>query len=219
MPKKLLICAVMVLTAFVFGCGSDKILGAPDKAVLAYAEISMTGESENMSAAGFTDSDKQDIRYRMAQTFTGSLASIAPLNDDSAKKVTDIYFDKLKSSVKFDVKLKKDDAERPVVELTTTPIDQNATVKLAVEDNENLIALIGMVGKLKADGATDDDLKNNAQVQDLAVTALAKYIEDIQFYPAKTLEVQCKKATDKDGNIHWAPLDEELFVNFLIGEG
>ena len=217
MFKNFFICALTLVTICLAGCGSDKIVGSPDKAVLAYAELSMLGESDNMSSAGFSDNDKKEIRYHLVSTFIDSMKNITPLSDESAQAVTDIYFKHMKDKIKFQVTLKKDDNERPIVELTTTPIDQAGSAKLSV-GNDEIIALIGMTGQLKADGATDEQLKENSEVQKLAVTALSKYINNISFQPEKTLTVPCKKMTGNDGNIHWAPVDEEAFVNFLTGQ-
>lgn len=218
MLKKIFVCALTLAAICLVGCGSEKIVGSPEKAVLAYAEISMTGDSENMTAAGFSESDRNEIRYIMVNTFINSMKNVTPLSDESAEEVTKIYFDKLKGSLKFKATLKKDDAEHPIVELTATPIDQHETARAAASGNDELIALLGMVGRLKADGATDEQLKENPDVQKLAVKSLAKYIDNISFKPETTFEVTCSKVTGRDKNIHWAPEDAEAFVAFLTGQ-
>ncbi len=218
MLRKIFVCALTLAAVFAIGCGSEKISGSPDKAVLAYAEIAMTGTTDNMSAAGFSDDDRKEIRYNVAHSFVDSIESIAPLSDASADELTNIYFNKLKGTVNFRVTLKEDDAEHPIVELRATPIDKVASAKAAASDNDEILALIGMVGQLKADGATDEQLKNNSDVQKLAISALTKYIENISFKPEEIFDVPCKKVTGSDGNTHWAPADEGLFVNFLTGE-
>ena len=218
MLKKLFI-GVMMLTALIAaGCGSDKISGTPDKAILAYAEITMTGASENMAAGGFNAEDQKEINRNMANTFEESMRNIAPLSDASAAELSKIYFDKLKSSMTFKATIKKDDSNHPIVEITTTPIDQGSSAKNAAIQNDELIALLGMVGQLKAEGATDEQLEENAEVQKLAVAALAKTINNISFHPEETFEVTCTKMTGRDGNVHWAPLDNEAFLNFLTGK-
>lgn len=217
MLKKSLICAALLLTIFLAGCGSEKILGSPDKAILAYAEIAMTGASDNM-AAGFTEEDQNEIRFNVAKTFVDSMKSITPLNNTAAEEITKLYFDRLKGELKFSVTLKKDDAEHPIVEITTTPIDQAESAKTAAFKNDELIALIGMVGQLKSEGATDEQLRDNPDVQKLAVTALKKYVDNIRFRPEKTFEIPCTKVKGRDGNLHWAPVDGAAFVNFLTGQ-
>ena len=219
MLRKIFVCA-LTLTAVIclVGCGEEKIDGTPDKAVLAYAEIAMTGDSENMSAAGFTENDRKEIRYNMARTFIDALSGVAPLSQSSAEKITQIYFDRLKGEVKIQTTLKKNDPDRPIVTITTTPIDQGSSARSAAAKNEELIALIGMVGKLKSEGANEDALKENADVQNLAITALTKYINNIQFQDEKTIDVLCNKVTGSDGKVHWAPVDSAAFVDFLTGK-
>jgi len=218
MLKKILICAALTLMTCLTGCGSEKISGSPDKAILAYAQIAMTGASDNMSAAGFDEQDANEIRFNVARTFVDSMKSITPLSEATAEEVTKIYFNKLKDNVKFQVTLTKDDAEHPIVALTTTPVDQAGTARTSALKNDEIIALLGMVGQLKSDGANEQQLKDNPEVQKLAVTALTKYIENIRFQPEKTFEVTCTKLTGRDGNLHWAPVDSEAFVNFLTGQ-
>ena len=143
MFKKVLICAVLTTALMIGGCGEEKIIGTPEKAILAYAETVMTGTSENLSEAGFVADNQKEIRHAMTKKFISSMENIVPLNDDSAEQLTKIYFDKLKGNVTFKATLKKDDANNPIVELTATPIDQVASAKSAGK-NDEFIALIGM---------------------------------------------------------------------------
>ena len=217
MLRKIFICAMLAAVLLLSGCGEEKILGSPDKAILAYAETVMTGDSENLSAAGFSEEDKNAIRYAVKEKFIDSMKSIAPLSNESAAQIMNAYFDRFKGETKLSVALSRDNSERPIVALTATTIDQGSAAKMAGK-NDEFIALIGMVGKLKSDGATDEQLKENPEVQALAVTAMEKYIGDLTFRPEKTLEIPCKKVAGSDGNNHWAPVEEEAFINFLVGE-
>jgi len=81
-----------------------------------------------------------------------------------------------------------------------------------------LIALIGMVGQLKADGVTDEQLKANADVQKLAVTALTKYVDAIPLQGEKTFDVVCKEIKGSDGKTRWTPEDEDALVKFITGQ-
>lgn len=216
MLKKILICATMIASMLIIGCGEEKIIGTPDKAVLAYAEIAMTGESENLTAAGFSEDDKNKIRQAVANNFIASVGDIAPLSDASAQELAQIYFDRLKGNVTFKTTLKSN-GEKPIVELTTTPIDQAASAKSAGK-NDELIALIGMVGKLKSDGVTEEQLKASPDVQKLAVNAFSKYIAGISFHPEKTFEIPCQKEDGADGNAHWAPVDGKKLIDNLTGQ-
>ena len=218
MLKKILICVVTLATLLVTGCGGEeKIIGTPDKAILAYAETVMTGESTNLQAAGFSEDEMNALRQSMANRFIESMATVTPLNDDAAQELTQIYFDNLKGKLTFKTTLKSE-GDQPVVELTTTPIDYEATAKAGAVGNDEFIALVGMVGKLKADGATDEQLKDNPELQKLAVNAIGKYIAGISFQPEKTFEIPCQKVTGASGNTHWAPADGKVLIDLLTGQ-
>ncbi|MBR0260889.1 MAG: hypothetical protein IJQ85_03745 [Selenomonadaceae bacterium] len=217
MFKKIFICALMLTVIFISGCGGEeKVSGSPDKAILAYAEIFMTGDSENLAAAGFSEAYKENIRGQMQDAFIESFKEIVPLTDESASAVAKKFHSKFKDEIKFQVTLKKDDAKNPVVELKTTPPDQIAANKAAIS-NDELIALIGMVGQLKSDGATDEQLKQNPEVQKLAVTALEKYIDNIPLQPEKTIDVTCEAVEGADGKSLWVPKDLKIFKDFIRG--
>ena len=217
MFRKILICAAMIAALVISGCGEEKIIGTPDKAILAYAEIVMTGDTANLSAAGFSEEDKNSIRQAVTSVFIGTLENVTPLSDAATQELAQMYFDKLKGNVTFAATVKSA-GDEPVVALTTTPIDSATSAKTAAANNDELIALIGMVGKLKADGATDDNLKNNPDVQNLAVKAFSKYIASISLKPEETFDIPCKKVTGADGNAHWMPAEGKMLIDFLIGQ-
>lgn len=217
MLRVILICAVTLLAICLTGCGEEKVEGTPDKAILAYAEIFMTGESENLSAAGFSEAYKENIRGQMLEAFSESFKDIVPLNKNSTETVATKFYSTFKDKIKFQVTLKKDDAKNPVVELKTTPPDQIGANRAAVS-NDELLALIGMVGQLKSDGATDDQLKSNPEVQNLAVSAIEKYIDNIPLQAEKSLDITCEAVKGSDGKILWAPKDLKVFKDFIRGQ-
>ena len=218
MLGKILICAVTLLMIFMTGCGGEeKVEGTPDKAILAYAEIFMKGDSQHLAEAGFSEAYKENIRGQMGEAFAESFKDIAPLNDESMKKISKKFYARFKDEIKFQVTLKKDDAKNPVVELKTTPPDQIGANRAAVA-NDELIALIGMVGQLKSDGATDEQLLENADVQNLAVIAIEKYIDNVPLQPEKTLDVVCEAVKGSDGKLLWVPKDLKVFKNFIRGQ-
>ena len=216
MFRKFFICVLMFAAVLMIGCGGEKVVGSPDKAILAYAEIFMTGDSENLAAAGFSEAYKKNIRGQMTEAFIESFKDIVPLTDETAATVTKKFHSKFKDEIKFQVTLKKDDAKNPVVELKTTPPDQVAANRAAIS-NDELIALIGMVGQLKSDGATDEQLKENPEVQKLAVTALEKYIDNIPLQPEKVIDVTCEAVEGSDGKTIWVPQDLKVFKDFVRG--
>ena len=75
-----------------------------------------------------------------------------------------------------------------------------------------------MVGQLKSDGATDEQLKGNSKVQKLAVTALEKYIDNIPLQAEKSLDVTCEAVEGSDGKTIWVPKDLKIFKDFIRGQ-
>ena len=214
MLRKIFLCAVMLVIFLISGCGEEKVVGTPDKAVLAYSEIITMGESPNLAAAGFSEEDNKNLRRVLIDVFAETFKGVAPLSDESADAVAKNFYENNKAKLTFQAKIKTEDNSRPVVELTTTPLDIS---KAAGKVNDDLIALMGMVGKLKSDGATDEQLKENPEVQKLAVVAFGKYIGEIPVREEKTFEVACEKVTGTDGNTHWAPVDGKELIDFITG--
>ncbi len=216
MLKKIFVCALTLAALLIGGCGEEKVVGTPDKAILAYAEIITTGESTNLAAAGFSEEDNKNLRDVILKIFLKPFSDAVPLSDETMTELEKIFYANNKAKMNFQTKMKTEDKEHPVVELTTTPLDiSNANKEL--QKNNELFALLGMVGKLKSDGATDDQLKQNPEVQKLAVTAFTKYIEGVQIQEEKTFEVPCAKVEGTNGNVHWAPADAKALTNFMTG--
>ena len=211
MRKFLPLILVLLLIA---GCAEEKVVGTPDKAVLAYCEIITFGESPNLVSAGFSEDDNKNLRKMIIDVFAQTFKGVAPLSETSTEEIAKAFYENNKAKMTFSAKIKTEDSTRPIVELTTTPLD---LPKAAGKVNDDFIALMGMVGKLKADGATDDQLKDNRQVQKLAVSAFGKYIGEIPVQEEKTFEVPCAKVTGTDGKNHWAPADGKELMDFVIG--
>ena len=216
MLKKFFICALTAAALLLGGCGEEKVVGTPDKAILAYAEIITKGDSTNLAAAGFSEEDNKNLRDVILKLFLKPFNDAVPLSDETMIELEKIFYANNKAKINFQTKMKVEDKEHPVVELTTTPIDISNANKYLTK-NDELFALLGMVGQLKSDGATDDQLKQNPEVQKLAVTAFTKYIEGVPFQEEKTFEVSCAKVEGTDGTIHWAPADAKALTNFMTG--
>ena len=215
MLKKIFFCALIIFSFVLSGCGEEKVIGTPDKAVLAYSELITTGESANLSDAGFSEDDRKNLRKVLIEIFAETFKGVAPLSDASTEEIAQAFYANNKAKMTFSAKIKSDDKSNPVVELTATPLDVS---KAAGKVNDDMIALMGMVGKLKADGATDEQLKENPEVQKLAVVAFGKYIGSIPVQEEKNFEVPCEKVTGTDGKTHWAPTDVKALVDFITGK-
>lgn len=225
MFKRIFACTLILAAMFCMtGCGGDEKPAAtnntdptPDKAVLAYAEMLTHGKTDNAAAAGFTDKEKTELGNAVVAGFVTSLAEVAPLNDKSVQAITKVYHEKFSKDMKFTATVKKDDAKNPVVEIKTTPMDSDAAIQAAGK-NDEWIALVGMVGQLKADGATNDQLKANNDVQTAAVNALTKHINAIPLQSEKTLDVTCSQVKGSDGKMYWAPENPEALTTFITGQ-
>ena len=205
----------MLAAVMIGGCGEEKIFGTPDKAVQAYCELITMGESPNLEAAGFSEDDKKNLRKMIINVFAETFKGVVPLSDESSDELAKIFYENNKAKMTLQTKVKTEDNLQPVVELTITPLDLS---KAAGKTNDDFIALMGMVGKLKSDGATDEQLKANPEVQKLAVVAYGKYISEIPVREETTFEVPCKKVDGTDGKVHWAPADGKALMDFVIGD-
>ena len=215
MSGKIFVCAMILAATFcIAACGGEKQTSNADKAVLAYAELMTQGKS---TTADISDADKTEIAKTISANFIAGIAEVAPLNEKSAQAVTAAFNERFAKDMKFTATIKTDDANHPVVELKTTPIDYKAAVQGAASIDE-WMALVGMVGKLKADGSTDAQLKSNADVQKLAVTALTKFVNSVPLQGEKTFDVTCDKVKGSDGKDHFAPADLDAFTKFLTGQ-
>ena len=217
MLRKIFICVLALTSFLIAACGEEKVVGTPDKAILAYCETVTMGESPNLTAAGFTEDDNKNLRKMILRIFEKSFTEAVPLSDESAETLAKTFYENNKAKLTFQTKIKTEDKELPVVELTATPLDISKA-NSALENNNEIFALLGMVGKLRSDGATDEQLKENSEVQALAVTAFGKYIEGIPVQSEKVFEVPCKKVTAPNGNAHWVPDDVNALMDFLMGK-
>ena len=218
MYGRIFVCAlILAATLCLAACGGEKQPANVDKAVLAYAQLATCGKSDNAEAAGLTEADQAEIAKTIADDLIAGIAEVVPLSDQSAQSVTAAFHERFAKDMKFTATVKKDDAKAPVVELKTTPIDYNGTLQ-AANKIDQWIALVGMVGQLKADGVTDEQLKANNEVQNVAVTALTKFVNAAPLQGEKTFDVTCAKIKGSDGKEHWAPADLDAFTKFLTGQ-
>ena len=218
MLKKILVGALTISVALcMFACGGDGKPAAEkkevtaDKAVLAYAELLMTGESANADAVGFSAAENAELAGQFQRDFVEMLGNTVPLSDKSAETIAKTFQEKCKKDMKFTAIVKKDDAEHSVVELTTTP--WNAAGFKDDPAQVDFAALIEMSIQLRDDGLTTEQIKGNEEFQNLAVEAFSKSFDAFQMQDEKTLVVNCKKVND-----HFAPADVKVFKDFLTGQ-
>lgn len=236
MLKKILFGALTVLLALsLVGCGGKKdeakpaeapaeqkaevaVEGAPDKAVLAYAQLYAYGiiEDENQAAAGLTDADIDKVQDKILMPIVDAF-KMYPLSDESIAEMTGRYVEKLHMAMDIKATVKKDDKEHPVVELSATTINQEGAAKVATE-NADLVALGTAYGELKAQGLTDEDLKASEDFQKFALESIDNYINEFPLNETATLEVTCDAVKGSDDKMHWAPQDPEAVAKFVNGQ-
>lgn len=192
--------------------------GSPDKAVLAYAQLYSYGviEDENMAAAGMTEKDVEEVQNQIFTSLVNSFKEY-PLNDESVAKMTEQYVAKLHKDMNIKATVKKEDKTHPVVELTASTIDQASAKKIA-ENNADLLALGEAYGELKAQGLTDDQLKESAEFQQFAIDSITKYINEFPLAPATSIDITCQMVQGTDGKVYWAPEDPTAVAKFVTAQ-
>ena len=213
LAKRLLLPFVAVLAMFlVAGCG-DKPKDTADKAVLAYAELYAYGDTDKTEATGLTKEQKEKISEALLTEVDQQFQSMM-LSEDNAVAVTNYYIADRKANITLKAKVKKDDSEHPVVELTATPVDKAEFDKI-MQTNEDLVAL-GVVLGLAQQGV---DVRHDPSYQQGAMDVLRKFIDEIPYDDEKTLDVPCDMVKSDDGKtLHWAPKDPKAIQKFLDGE-
>jgi len=204
LAKRFLLPFIAVLAMFlVAGCG-DKPKDTADKAVLAYAELYAYGDTDKTEATGLTKEQKEKISEALLTEVDQQFQSMM-LSEDNAVAVTNYYIADRKANITLKAKVKKDDSEHPVVELTATPVDKAEFDKI-MQTNEDLVALGVVLGLAQQQGV---DVRNDPSYQQGAMDVLRKFI----------LDVPCDMVKSDDGKtLHWAPKDPKAIQKFLDGE-
>ena len=192
--------------------------GAPDKAVLAYAQLYAYGiiEDENQAAAGMTEKDIEAVQDQVLSPIVDTFKQY-PLSDESVAEMTGQYVAKLHAAMDMKATVKKDDATNPVVELTATTINQEGAAKVA-ETNTDLVALGTAYGELQAQGLTEAQLKESAEFQQFALESIDKFINEFPLNPETSIEVTCEAVEGSDGKLYWAPKDPQAVAKFVTGQ-
>ncbi len=211
--RVLLPCMVIFSMFFIAGCG-DKPKDTADKAVLAYAELYTYGDTDKTEATGMTKEQKEKISEALLSEADQMFQSMM-LTEDNAVAITNYYVADRKANMNLKAKIKKDDSENPVVELTATPVDKKELNKI-MEASEELVAMGVYIGLSQQEGV---DVRNDPVYQQGAMEALRKFIDEIPYDTEKTLDVPCEMVKSDDGKtLHWAPKDPKAIQKFLDGE-
>ncbi|MBR3498303.1 MAG: hypothetical protein IKO05_04845 [Selenomonadaceae bacterium] len=238
MLRKVLFGALTILLALcLVGCGAKKDdakkddaaapkaeekvaapTGAPDKAVLAYAQLYAYGivEDDNMKAAGMTDKDIEEVQDQVIKPIVEAFQKY-PLNQESVEKMTTSYITKLHTAMDMKTTVKKEDATAPVVELKATTINQAGANEI-VKNNADLVTLGEAYGELQAQGLTEAQLKESPEFQQFALDSINSFVNEFPLNPEATLEVTCEAVEGSDGKMYWAPKNPEEVAKFVTGQ-
>lgn len=230
MLRKILFGALTLLVALsLVGCGAKKdanadkkeevmVEGSADKAVLAYAQLYAHGmvDEDNQKSTSLTQADIDKAHEQVVAPLVESFKEY-PLSEASVKSITGQYLDKLHMAMDIKATVKTEDKEHPVVELTATTINKEGAVKVA-EENADLGALATAFGELKAQGLTDDQLKESEEFQQFALESIDNFINEFPLNETATLEVTCEAVKGSDGKMYWKPQDEQALAKFVTGQ-
>lgn len=201
----------LVLTIFLSLCLSTVYAATPkysaDKSVLAYAEMYTYGTSENSAATGIPQEFTDEIQKRMQNHLMLSFKNY-PLNPENFETVKTTLVNKLHEVIKISAKLKVDDAQNPVVEVTANHVDQKAIDALKEKDGEfvtlDVMRHISEPLELATDG----------QFQSTAMKCILGIIEELPVKDATTFDVPCTLIEDS-GEAYWMPQDVEALSKFI----
>ena len=179
-----------------------------DKAILAYAELYTFGTSENVDATGLPQEYADAIKKRMQNHLMLAFKNY-PLTTENFATVQTKLVEKLHEIIKISARIKVDDAENPVVEITANHINQNVVDEITAHNGDfttlDVMRHISEPLELATDG----------QFQNTAMKAFNALIAELPVKDATTFDVPCKKIVDDDGNAYWMPQDLAALSKFV----
>lgn len=217
----------LVFALYMVGCGGGDNASAPqkpkpeataDKAVLAYAQLYAYGtpEDDAQKAAGMTEADIEKVQQQVVGPLIEAFGEF-PLSKENVENITAEYITKLHAAMNIKTKIKKDDAEHPIVELTVMTVDSKGVEEVAKED-EGLLALGMAFAELQEQGYTIEQLKENEEFQQTALEAINKFIDEFPFNEEISMDVPCVVVEGSDGKAYWKPEKPEDIAKFVTGQ-
>lgn len=194
---------------------AEKPAFSADKAVLAYAQLFAYGVPEDPKAAGMTDEDLKPVQEKTIGALLQSFSAF-PLSDENVQTATASYIDKLHAGMEIQAVLKKDDATKPVVEISLEPLDVEGATQVS-QNSEDIQALSMALEQLHAEGITDDQLKQNPEFQEAVLEVIDNFTNEYPLKPRVSKEFTCKAVQGSDGKMYWAPENPEELAKFVSG--
>ncbi|MBQ9487730.1 MAG: hypothetical protein IJU91_08040 [Selenomonadaceae bacterium] len=203
-----LIVTVLMLIGFTTANAATPKYSA-DKAILAYAELYTFGTSEHMEATGLPkDFAYEKITKPMKNHIMVPFKNY-PLNKENFEKVQSAYAEKIRSLIKISTRLKKDDKENPVVEITANHFDQEA-IDAYKNQNADFVTMDVMRHM-----NTPAELASDGQFQKMALMSLLGIVSELTVRGPATFDVTCKMIEDDNGDFYWMPQDISALSEFV----
>lgn len=208
MLKKILSITTIFLSLCLVTVDAATPKHSADKAVLAYAELYTYGTSENVEATGLPQVYADEIKKRMQNHLMITFKNY-PLNPENFAAVQTKLVEKLHEVIKISSRLKVDDDQNPVVEITANHINQSVVDEITEHDGDfktlDVMRHISEPLELATDG----------QFQSTAIKAFNALIDSLPTRDATTFDVTCKLIDDGNGNVYWMPQDMEALSKFV----
>ena len=208
MLKKILYLTTIFLSLCLVTVDAATPKHSADKAVLAYAELYTYGTSENVEATGLPQVYADEIKKRMQNHLMITFKNY-PLNPENFAAVQTKLVEKLHEVIKISARLKVDDDQNPVVEITANHINQSVVDEITEHDGDfktlDVMRHISEPLELATDG----------QFQSTAIKAFNALIDSLPTRDATTFDVTCKLIDDGNGNVYWMPQDMEALSKFV----
>lgn len=202
----------LTLTIFLSLCLATVDAATPkfgaDEAVLAYAELYTFGTSEHIAATGLPQEFADEKIKKPMQNHLMLAFKNYPLNPENFSTVQTKLIERLHEVIKISARIKVDDAENPVVEITANHINQSVVDEITSHD-ENFTTL-DVMRRL----SEPLELATDGQFQTTAMKAFLGLIADLPVKDATTFDVPCKLIED-NGNAYWMPKDMAALSKFV----
>lgn len=207
MLKKILSLTTIFLSLCLVTVDAATPKHSADEVVLAYAEMYTYGASENISVTGIPAEYYDEVKQNAEKYFMTAFRNY-PLNEENYKTVQTKLFEKLHEVIKISTRLKVDDSENPVVELTVNGIDQKVVDELKNKDTDlKAFDVMLYMSSPKA-------VMNDEKCQAIAIKSILNLIDNLPVTEPKTLDVTCKLVEYED-NFYWMPEDVATLSKFV----
>ncbi|MBR5912912.1 MAG: hypothetical protein IKZ58_00895 [Selenomonadaceae bacterium] len=224
--KSFMAMMALFLVLFTAGCGGgketpkaadDKPAVSADKSVLAYTEMYAKNDTSAIVASGLMTADSAKFISDLITDNIRAQFKEYPLDDANVEKITKKYFEYVNKITKISTKLKKDDPEHPVVEVTATTINGKVPAE-ELAKNEGMAEAMAIVQEAVAQGLNNDQMKGDKNFQDRIVVAIEKFVTTMPTIE-HSMDITCKIDKGEDGKNHWVPDENDLTVLAQFAQG